>query len=122
MIALVFEHRKRGHNIIIFCNNKQSSKGIAKYLGNMIKERLSDYGDWSGELCRIKNELDDNGFGCIDKSLEKCSKYGVMVHNADLPYELRSEIEKEFSRKKGKSPKSPSQWKNPSHFPRSQYF
>lgn len=101
--ALVFEHRKRGHNIIIFCNNKQSSKGIAKYLGNMIKERLSDYGDWSRELCRIKNELDDNGFGCIDKSLEKCSKYGVMIHNADLPYELRSEIEKEFSRKKGKS-------------------
>ena len=100
---LVLKHRSLNHNIIIFCNNKIASRGIAKYIADTIRVNCPIYGDWSSDLKNIKEELDDNAYGCIDSKLLYCSRYGVMIHNAELPNELRIRVEQEFSRRSGKS-------------------
>lgn len=100
---LVLQHRNLNHNIIVFCNSKRATKGIAKYLADTIRVNNIKHGDWSNELERIKKDLDDNSFACIDEKLIYCCKYGVMIHHAELPNDLRTKIEQEYSRKNGKS-------------------
>lgn len=100
---LILKHRSLNHNIIVFCNNKLSSRGLAKHISDTIKANHPVYGDWSFDLKNIQEELGDNSYGCIDSKLLYCSKYGVMIHNAELPNELRIRIEQEFSRPNGKS-------------------
>lgn len=100
---LILQHRKEGHNIIVFCNNKNSTRGIAKFIADSIKENNLPHGNWNIELGKIKDELGDNAYGCINNKLLYCSSYGVMIHNAELPNAMRVKIEQEFSRRNGKS-------------------
>ena len=103
LLQIVLEHRKMGHNIIVFYNNKSGLVNLAKFIVDGIKDQEIPFGNWSKELERIGKELGDNAYGCIDDKLRYCSKYGVLIHHADLPHELRRNIEAEFGRKNGKS-------------------
>jgi len=76
--------------VLIFCNAKSTAEEIAKRLNEQIILPLS--ADTSKRLKELANRV-RNQFGS-DFPLSKYLENGVAYHHADLPTEIRSEIER----------------------------
>lgn len=99
---LIEAHRKQGHNIIVFCSSKENSRNLCLSISKVIKKSHVPHGNWKERLELIQGKIGDNAYGCIDFLMLQSAEYGVTYHNADLPSELRREIEKEYQKKDGR--------------------
>lgn len=99
LYSVIKSHRKLNHNIIVFCNSRESSRNICRSISKIVRGNSLAHGDWSEHLLSIKKKMGDNCYGSIDENLLISSRNGVVFHNADLPDEIRREIESEFAKK-----------------------
>ncbi len=100
--SLIKAHRKLNHHIIIFCSSRENVRNLSYSISRIISTNKLLHGDWSKRLISIQQNMGDNAYGCIDERMIHSAQYGVVYHNADLPLELRKEIEKEFSKKESR--------------------
>lgn len=100
LLYIIKAHRQLNHNIIVFCSSREATHNLCKSISNMVRVNHIHHSDWSERLSSIQSGMGDNSYGCIDKTMLMSARYGVTFHNADLPTELRFEIEHEFSKKK----------------------
>ena len=102
LLYLIKAHRKKGHNIIVFCSSRENSRNLCFGITKIVKDNHILHGSWKARLNKIKEQMGDNAYGCIDFLMFQSAEYGVTYHNADLPADLRREIEKEFRKKEGR--------------------
>ena len=100
LLYIIKAHRQLNHNIIVFCSSREATRNLCKSISNMVRINHIQHSNWSERLASIQSDMGDNSYGCIDYTMLISARYGVTFHNADLPPELRLEIEHEFSKKK----------------------
>lgn len=107
LLKLCREHLKRGHQILIFINDREQVKILCKFLYQQLRDLLPAPPE--PECCReeilAKSGLDEEDvFGILESgdgdSLElefyEAFKAGVGFHSAALPNELRTYVEDRF--------------------------
>lgn len=100
LLYIIKAHRQLNHNIIVFCSSREATHNLCKSISNMVRVNHIHHNDWRERLSSLQRDMGDNSYGCIDYTMLTSARYGVTFHNADLPSELRLEIEHEFSKKK----------------------
>lgn len=98
---LIIAHRKLQHNMIVFCSSRENTRNLCQSISKIVKSSYLPHGNWRERLNSIREKMGDNAYGCIDSLMLQSAEYGVTYHNADLPSELRREIEKEYQKVEG---------------------
>lgn len=108
LVHICSEHRKRGHKILIFDNDRTRVREKAKLVyENFLECGLLKKND-SDEVEKFKEDMldrmnisEDNLFLAFDDTDFEMMFYGISFHSAALPLELRFEIENEFLNDEG---------------------
>ncbi len=100
-------HLRRGNKILIFENNRDEVKRLARRLGRSLREEGA-LPEWmTEEDCRkyIRQETGiqsgEELYGIMDQEDYQTFASGIGYHNADIPAALRSLVEKEFLQRDG---------------------
>lgn len=103
LVHICSEHRKLGHKILIFDNDRTRVKEQAKLIYRKFLEcgllKKADSGNvetFKEEILRRMNISEDNLFLAFDDIDFEMMFCGISFHSAVLPLELRLEIENEF--------------------------
>lgn len=107
LLKICQEHLKRGHQIIIFVNDRERVKILCKILYQQLRNLLPtppNPGVCKAEILKKSGLEDEDVFGILesgdDDSLEQgfyeIFKAGVGFHSAALPNELRAYVEERF--------------------------
>ena len=107
LLKLCQEHLNRGHQILIFINDREQVKNLCRFLYQQLRDLLPEppeaerckqeiLADCGLEAEDVYGVLEYGENDALDMELYRALKAGVGFHSAELPNELRTYVEERF--------------------------